>query len=95
MIIMIIRLSGKSFKGLVTKLKPDMERLLASLETGSMSIPIKFEASSSLDCTLCINTNQPVIGVTLKVKSISVPSFDRKYENWTTFVNIFNVTLVV
>lgn len=79
---MIIRLIGKSFKGLVTKLKSDMERLLASLETGSMSIPNKLEASSSLDSTLCINTNQPVIGVTLKV-----PSFDKKYENWTTFAN--------
>jgi hypothetical protein len=38
---LIIRLIGKSFKGLVTKMKSDMERLLASLEAGSMSVPIK------------------------------------------------------
>jgi len=38
---MIIRLIGKSFKGFVTKMKSNMERLLASLEAGSMSVPIK------------------------------------------------------
>jgi len=37
----IIKLIGKSFKGLVTKMKSDVERLLPSLETGSMSVPIK------------------------------------------------------
>jgi hypothetical protein len=31
--------------------------------------------------------------VTLKVPSISVPSFGGKYENWATFANIFNVLL--
>jgi hypothetical protein len=38
---MVIRLTGKSFKGLVTKMKSDMERLLASLEAGSVSVPVK------------------------------------------------------
>jgi len=38
---MIIRLIGKSLNGLVTKMKPDMEWLLASLEAGSMSVQIK------------------------------------------------------
>ena len=66
---LIIRLMGRS-----------MGRLLASREAGSWSVTPKSETSCSSDSTSCSDSNQPVTGIALKMPSISLPTFDRKYE---------------
>jgi len=62
-------------EGISYKRKSDMERLLASREAGYMAVGAKLEAWSSLDSTACSDTNPPVTGVTLKLTSVSLPTF--------------------
>lgn len=62
-------------EGFYYKRKSDMERLLTSREAGSMAVAAKLEAWSSSDSTACSDTNPPVTGVTLKLTSVSLPTF--------------------
>jgi hypothetical protein len=78
-------------EGTYYKMKSDIERLLASRQTLSMSLAPKLETLSRSNSTAFSDTNQPVRGVTLKLLSISLPTFDGKYEKLATFENIFNV----
>ena len=79
---------GEDLEGTYYKVKSDIERLLASRQT----LAQKLETPSRSDSTACSDTNQPVRGLTLKLPSLSLPTFDGKYENLATFENIFNVT---
>jgi hypothetical protein len=79
------------FEGTYYKLKSDMERLLATWETVSRSVAPKLEASSSLENTTGSDITQTVRRATVKLPSISLPTFEGKYENWATFENIFKV----
>lgn len=45
------------FEGTYYKIKSYVERLLASREMVSMSLPLKLETPSSLDSTACSDTN--------------------------------------
>jgi hypothetical protein len=81
----------EGLEGTYYNIKSDNERLLASRQTAPMSLAPKLRTPSRSNSTAFSDTNQPVRGVTLKVPSISVPTFDGKYENLAIFENIFNV----
>jgi hypothetical protein len=82
---------GADLEGTYYKIKSDIERLLAAPQTVSVSLAPKLETPSRSDSTAFSDTNQPVGGVTLKLPSMSLPTFDGKYENLATFENIFDV----
>jgi hypothetical protein len=78
-------------EGTYYKLKSDMERLLASWETGSMSVVPELEGLLISSSTKCSDTAQPVTGVSLELTSVSLLTFYGNYENWVTFESIFEV----
>jgi len=78
-------------EGTYYKIKSNIERLLAPRQTVSTSLAPKLETPSRSDSAVFSDTNQPVRVVTLKLPSLSLPTFDGKYENLATIENIFNV----